>query len=108
VEKSNTKEFLKLAIFTFIISILLLFALLILNINGISIQIGIPPSGISHQTLSNLLIIVAIVSLTYLINDRVAKGIVIAVGAFFIIIPSLSNILTEAEYTKFSSPDNKE
>jgi hypothetical protein len=108
VEKSNTKEFLKMAIFTFITSILLLFALLILNINGVFVQIGTPPNGISHQVLSNLLIIVAIVSLIYLLKDRVIKGIIIAIGAFFIIVPSLPNLLTEAEYTKFSSPDNKE
>lgn len=106
MEKSNKKEFLKLAIFTFVTSILLLFALLILNINGVFVQIGTPPNGISHQVLSNLLILVAIVSLIYLLKDRVIRGIIIAIGAFFIIVPSLPNLLTEAEYTKFSSPDN--
>ncbi|KML42153.1 hypothetical protein LIS77_24225 [Cytobacillus firmus] len=108
MEKSNTKEFLKVAIITFIISILLLFALLTLQINGIFVQIGTPPNGISHQAIRNLLIIVAIVSLIYLFNDRGIKGIIIAIGVFFIIVPSLPNLLTEAEYTRFSSPDNKE
>ena len=74
MEKSNTKEFLRVAIITFITSILLLFALLTLQINGVFVQIGTPPNGISHQALSNLLIIVAIVSLIYLFNDRGIKG----------------------------------
>lgn len=55
-----------------------------------------------------MLIIVAIVSLIYLFNDRGIKGIIIAIGVFFIIVLSLPNLLTEAEYTRFSSPDNKE
>ncbi|MCA1042022.1 hypothetical protein LCM00_21220 [Bacillus infantis] len=108
MERSNTKEFLKVAIITFITSILLLFALLTLQINGVFVQIGTPPNGISHQALSNLLIIMAIVSLIYLFNDRGIKGIIIAIGVFFIIVPSLPNLLIEAEYTRFSSPDVKE
>ncbi|PLR70674.1 hypothetical protein [Bacillus sp. UMB0728] len=108
MEKSNTKEFLKVAIITFITSILLLFAFLTLQINGVFVQIGIPPNGISHQALSNLLIIMAIVSLIYLFDDRGIKGIIIAIGVFFIIVASLPNLLIEAEYTRFSSPDNKE
>ncbi|WP_080846281.1 hypothetical protein [Cytobacillus gottheilii] len=108
MEKSNTKEFSKVAIITFITSILFLFSLLTLQINGVFVQIGTPPNGISHQALSNLLIMLAIVSLIYLFNDRGIKGIIIAVGVFFIIVPSLPNLLIEAEYTRFSSPDNKE
>ncbi|WP_174735127.1 hypothetical protein [Mesobacillus harenae] len=108
MEKSNKKEFLKMAIITFITSILLLFALLTLQINGVLVHIGAPPGGISHLALSNLLIIVAIVSLIYLFEDKGIKGIIIAIGAFFIIVPSLPNLLFEAEYTKFSSPDSKE
>ena len=107
VEK-NSKVFLKIAIFTFLISIFSLFALLILSINSVFVQIGKPPNGISHLTLSNFLIIVAIVSLIYLLKDRVIKGIIIAIGAFFIIKLSLPTLLTGAEYTIFSSPDNKE
>lgn len=106
--KSNTKELLKVAIIIFITSVLLLFALLTLQINGVFVHIGAPPNGISHQALSNLLIIVVIVSLIYLFNDTGIKGIIIAIGVFFIIVPSLPNLLTEAEYTRFSSPDNKE
>ncbi|MGD6843538.1 hypothetical protein ACQCVH_13580 [Bacillus infantis] len=58
--------------------------------------------------MSNLLIIVAIVSLIYFFNDKGIKGIIIALGVFFILVPSLPNLLIEAEYTRFSSPDNKE
>ncbi|MCS0824805.1 hypothetical protein NX029_12555 [Cytobacillus firmus] len=109
MEKSNKKEFLKMAIITFMTSILLLFALLTLQINGVLVHIGVaPPGGISHLALSNLLIIVAIVSLIYLFEDKGIKGIIIAIGAFFIIVPSLPNLLFEAEYTNFSSPDSKE
>lgn len=68
--KSNTKELLKVAIIIFITSVLLLFALLTLQINGVFVQIGAPPNGISHQALSNLLIIVVIVSLIYLFNRK--------------------------------------
>ncbi|MBT2681954.1 hypothetical protein J7E38_23620 [Bacillus sp. ISL-35] len=108
MDKSNTKEFLKVAIITFITSILLLFTLLTLSINDVFVHIGTPPNGISHLALSNLLIIVAIVSLIYLFNDKGIKGMIIAIGVFFIILLSLPSLLFEAEYTKFSSPDSKE
>ncbi|WP_047980680.1 hypothetical protein [Ornithinibacillus contaminans] len=108
MEKSNTKELFKIAVFTFIISILLLFTFILLSTNGINVQIGTPPTGISHNTISNLLIISAIASLTYLFKDRVIKAVIIVVGMFSIIIPSLPNLLSEAEYTTFSSPDNQE
>lgn len=108
MEKCNTKEKIKIAVITLITSIVLLFALIIFEANGIYVQIKTPPNGISHRALSNLLIIVAIVSLIYFFNDKGIKGIIIAIGVFFIIVPSLPNLLSEAEYTRFSSPNNKE
>jgi len=108
VENSNTKKFLKIAIFVFVISIFVLFALLMLSRKEIYVQIGTPPNGISHMTFSIFFMIVAIASLVYLCNDRVIKGIVIGVGIFFIIVPSFPKLLIGADYTNFSSPDNKE
>ncbi len=105
MEKGNTKEKIKIAVITLITSIVLLFALIIFEANGIYVQIKTPPNGISHRALSNLLIIVAIVSLIYFFNDKGINGIIIAIGVFFIIVPSLPNLLSEAEYTRFSSPE---
>lgn len=44
--KSNTKELLKVAIIIFITSVLLLFALLTLQINGVFVHIGAPQNGL--------------------------------------------------------------
>ena len=106
MKNSNTKFFLKIAIFILIISILILFALRILSDYGIYVQIGTPPNGISHMTFSNLFKVAAIVSLVYLCNHEVLKGIVAWVGIFLVVIPSFQ--LIEADYTSFSSPDDKE
>ena len=97
----------KIAIITLIISILLLFVLLILNINGINLQIGTPPNGISHKTLSNLIIIVSVVSLIYMLKDG-NKGNCYWDRGVFYNNTTPPNLLIEAEYSKFSSPDNKD
>lgn len=106
MELSNTKKFVNIAIFILIISILVLFDLQIMSEKGLYVQIGTPPNGISHMTLSNLFKVAAIVSLVYLCNHETLRGIVAWVGIFFIVIPSFQ--LIEKDYTSFSSPDGKE
>ncbi|MGD7043073.1 hypothetical protein [Jeotgalibacillus proteolyticus] len=108
MKNSNRKESIKMASITLATSVLLLFTLLALQINGVSVYIGAPPVGISHNVISNLLIIVAIASFTHLFKDRVIKAVIIVLAIFFIGIPSLPNLLFEKEYTTFSSPDNQE
>ncbi|WP_079478909.1 hypothetical protein [Halobacillus salinus] len=108
MEKKNKKEFYKVAISALLASSVLLFTLLILHTNGVLIQIGKPSNGISHQVLSNSLLIVATVSLVYIVNDRVIKGVFIAVGALLILVPTIPSLLTDTEYVEFSSPDNNE
>ncbi|MEK4221646.1 hypothetical protein N1I86_06195 [Bacillus sp. FSL W8-0116] len=90
-----------------ITSILLLLVMALLNAKGVYVQIATPPNGISHKTLSTLLIIAMVISLVYLLKDKVTRGIVIGIGAFFILINRLPELLTGVEYTTFSSPDNE-
>lgn len=89
-------------------SIFLLLLLVFLNIKGIYVQIGTPPSGISQKALTIFLIIVIIISSVYLLKDKGIKGIIIGIGTFFIFMNILPDVLTGVEYTSFSSPDNEE
>lgn len=107
MDKRRKKTFSKLALILFTLSIILLFLLLLLQFNGVYILLGTPPRGISNQTLINLLILTKVISLTYLMKDKVLKGLVIVVGAFFILLSFLFISLIETDYTFFSSPNNQ-
>lgn len=104
------KTFIKIIL---VCSLIFLFILTLLSMNGIYIQLGIPSVGISHQFLNLLFIFTTVFSGVYLINykqkDKALKGIVAAIGLFLLIIPLLNWIMSsDAEYITFTSPDKKE
>jgi hypothetical protein len=90
------------------VSVFLLLILLVMDTKGIYLQLGPPFRGISHRTISILLIIAAVISAVYLLKDKGMKWMAIGVGFFFILLTSVPNLVTETKYTTFSSPDQSE
>lgn len=104
--KCSNNTLFRVSIISFILSLALLFILFVLTTEGINIQIGIPPNGISHRILSFLLIIIAVISLVCMVKDNVIRVVIIGIGVFFILVIYLPIFFLE--YTHFSSTDNQE
>ncbi len=108
MQRKKILAFSKTPLITFITSLLVLFTRLTLQSQRLFIYIGTPPSGLSHLTLANLMIAVATGSLVYMVKDKTIKVIIVAVGSFFIIVPSLPSVMANTTYTAFASPSGRE
>lgn len=108
----NTRNF-QVWFVCFIFSVSILLLMLFLSMKGIYLQIGLPPAGIPHYLLKCLFIFSTCISGIYVIHSKFRNKGDTAIAVFFsffiLAFTGVYGLLSsDANYTTFSSPNNKE